>query len=178
MNITTLAREPQAQLELNSIGLVAVGETTRAICFDAYAANRTTGAAILIDPDTNATVGALMIEQPHDRTQAAGPVTQSERSARFGHGPAAVFLGDREDLAVHLERRLFDRGAAVARIRVWNEDVAGVIAAGGLLALVTGDHAPSLQLPEEDEAAADAVIRWLEARHTVNPENVTDGEGI
>ena len=73
---------------------------------------------------------------------------------------------------------MFDRGAAVARANVWNADIAGLIAAGGLLALVTGDHAPSFELPEDDESAADAVIRWLEARHTVYPENLNDGEGI
>ena len=36
-------------------------ETARAAVFDPYRKNRITGSAILIDPVTNATAGALMI---------------------------------------------------------------------------------------------------------------------
>ena len=177
VNITTLEREAGAELRLNSIGLVAV-ETTRAICFDAYADNRITGAAILMDPETNATIGALMIERPLDRTHFAGPVTSAERTARFGHSPATIFLGDREELAIIIERRLFDRGAAVVRLSEWNETSAVIVKSAGLLAIVTGVQAPSLDLPEDNERAADAIIRWLEDRHTVHTEDLSEGEGI
>ena len=49
VNVNTLDREPGATIALNSIGHVTI-ETTRAIYFDSYRDNRTTGAAILIDP--------------------------------------------------------------------------------------------------------------------------------
>lgn len=47
-------------LELNDIGRVAI-RTTTPLVVDTYGDNRTMGAMILIDPATNATVGALMV---------------------------------------------------------------------------------------------------------------------
>lgn len=47
-------------LELNDIGRVTI-RTTTPLVVDTYGENRTMGAMILIDPVTNATVGALMV---------------------------------------------------------------------------------------------------------------------
>jgi sulfate adenylyltransferase subunit 1 len=178
IDIRTLEREANAQIEMNGIGRVSI-ETTRAINFDSYAANRITGAAILIDPSTNITVGALMIEKPLEYAHAHGPVTSVERATRFGHGPAAVFVGQRESLAQVLERRLFDRCSAVAVIRQWTSAVEKAMIAAGILCIVVNKRAPSLELPPDDERAADLAVRWLEQRHAVNTEHEwTDGEGI
>jgi sulfate adenylyltransferase subunit 1 (EFTu-like GTPase family) len=49
-------------LEVNSISVVRV-ETARPLVFDPYLANRVTGSFILIDPATNATVAAGMIDR-------------------------------------------------------------------------------------------------------------------
>ena len=48
---------------MNGIGVLRI-ETSRPIYFDAYTQNRATGSVILIDPETNATVGAGMILAP------------------------------------------------------------------------------------------------------------------
>jgi adenylyl-sulfate kinase len=62
LNIETLEEMTAAQLALNEIGRV-VFETHRPIFCDPYRMNRVTGSFIVIDPATNQTVGAGMIER-------------------------------------------------------------------------------------------------------------------
>ncbi|MBL8291468.1 MAG: sulfate adenylyltransferase subunit CysN [Bryobacterales bacterium] len=124
VNVNSLEHEPAAQLELNEIGALAL-ETTKPLFYDAYRRNRHTGAIILIDPITNATLAAGMIlERERPQTTAAHPgklhlqfatgrLTPAERYARMGHLPVTIWLTSRADLAWLLERRLFDRGCAV-----------------------------------------------------------------
>jgi sulfate adenylyltransferase subunit 1 len=62
VDINTLERnEYDANFALNDIGHIKI-RTSAPIFFDAYTRNRTTGSFILIDPGTNETVGAGMIE--------------------------------------------------------------------------------------------------------------------
>ena len=122
VNIKTLEHETAEHLEMNGIGVLRI-ETSRPIYFDAYRQNRTTGSLILIDAETNATVGAGMILGSviveRDRPKAAAldlkheRVTPVERIARYRHGGDTISLGDRKALARLLERQLFDRGCAV-----------------------------------------------------------------
>lgn len=49
------------QLEMNDIACISL-HTAAPLTFDAYSQNRTTGSLIFIDPDTNDTVGAGMID--------------------------------------------------------------------------------------------------------------------
>ncbi len=61
LDVDTLAREDSAgELRLNDIGRIRL-RTSEPLVADTYAANRTTGAFILIDEATNETVGAGMI---------------------------------------------------------------------------------------------------------------------
>jgi len=61
LDINTLHREESVkQLTMNEIGRVKL-RTMKPLMFDAYKDNRSTGAFILIDEDTNDTVGAGMI---------------------------------------------------------------------------------------------------------------------
>ncbi|RWL22655.1 MAG: sulfate adenylyltransferase subunit CysN [Mesorhizobium sp.] len=60
VNVNDFAHEAAKSLEMNEVGICNI--STRApIAFDTFAENRTTGAFILIDRITNATVGAGMI---------------------------------------------------------------------------------------------------------------------
>ena len=59
-NIGTLAHEPADTLEMNGIGVVNI-DLLRPIALDLYGENRSTGAFILIDAETNSTVAAGMI---------------------------------------------------------------------------------------------------------------------
>ena len=125
LNVNTLAHEQTAGLALNEIGLVEI-ETARPLFFDSYRKNRATGAFILIDPVSNATVAAGMIAERKDDERkgdlsaalrsdefSAGRLTPAERYARWRHQPATVWLTARRDLAYLVERRLFDRGCLV-----------------------------------------------------------------
>lgn len=61
-NINTLEKEQNvSELAMNDIAEIAI-HTAQPLVFDAYAENKVTGSLIIIDPDTNETVGAGMIK--------------------------------------------------------------------------------------------------------------------
>ncbi|MEO6965290.1 MAG: sulfate adenylyltransferase subunit CysN [Acidobacteriaceae bacterium] len=129
IDVNTMERPAATQLGLNDIGIVEF-EATRNLSFDLYSQNRSSGSFILIDPLTNATMGAGMIienlgetnrgeenEATHQENGAVSagslgstPVGVAERVHRSGHHPAAVWLGARTSLAAGLERTLFEAG--------------------------------------------------------------------
>ncbi|WP_108947100.1 sulfate adenylyltransferase subunit CysN [Shewanella halifaxensis] len=63
IDVNSLEKQTACQLELNEIGNCHI-VTTEQVQFDAYDANRSTGAFIVIDRLTNVTVGAGMIRKP------------------------------------------------------------------------------------------------------------------
>jgi len=122
INVNTLQNELAEQLEMNGIAEVEV-ETNQPLFLDPYAASRSTGSFILIDPFSNATVGAGMVretsldevapleEKSHAWLRgAAGAVTADERQRRHGHKPGIFLLGNRAALAKSLDRALFHDG--------------------------------------------------------------------
>jgi bifunctional enzyme CysN/CysC len=121
IDVNTLEKRPAPTLELNSIGVCEV-EVDQLVCIDNYSANRSTGALIVIDRLSNATIGAGMIsvDASHsaahtDATSSTVHVTREERAARYGQSPATVmFIGisgaGKSTMAHGLERRLFDMG--------------------------------------------------------------------
>jgi bifunctional enzyme CysN/CysC len=72
INVNTLRREESESLALNEIGRVRI-ETARRVAFDPYVKNSGTGAFILIDRITNATLAAGMIldREPAETTAEA-----------------------------------------------------------------------------------------------------------
>jgi sulfate adenylyltransferase large subunit len=104
VNIQTLEPEQAATLELNSIGVVEV-ETTRPLFLDTYAAQRTTGSFILIDPASHATVAAGMVRE-----------VLSGRAASDKKAVAAVAIRDLE-LLRQVETALGKSGVDVVRTR-------------------------------------------------------------
>jgi sulfate adenylyltransferase subunit 1 len=181
INITTLQQEAVDRLEMNGIGVLRI-ETSRPIYFDTYAENRGTGSFILLDPATNATVGAGMIlsaiQVERDLRTAEvslGRVTPVERMARYRHAGATVSLGSRQKLAWLLERKLFDRGCAV----VIAEDASIDVHETGLLVLLLSSQPEELDLPAEDSQAAAEIVRRLEDSGVLLiDESLTEGEGI
>jgi sulfate adenylyltransferase subunit 1 len=126
VNVNTLAQEQATRLEMNEIGAVEF-EANVALFFDPYSSNRTTGSFILIDPISNATVGAGMIQEDaraeatenlQEQELASQTLTQTtptavtpqERYERHGHYPGVLLLEKRPELAARLERALFDKG--------------------------------------------------------------------
>jgi len=188
VNIKTLEHEPADRLEMNGIGVLRI-ETSRPIYFDAYTQNRFTRSVILIDPETNATVGAGMILAPviveRDRSKAAAldlrheRVTPAERIARYRHGGDTVSLGDRRTLAWLLERKLFDRGCAVTVIEQASAEALAALEQAGLLVLLVSKKPAEWDLPQDDSEAADRVIASLEETEVLlRKESLTGGEGI
>ena len=121
-NIGTLAHEAADTLEMNAIGVVSI-ELLRPIGLDRYAENRTTGAFILIDAATNATVAAGMITSAGVDTSdgavepaASGPVTAIERAARWGHQGGVLSLTGPAGPIDLIERSLFSTGVVTQRI--------------------------------------------------------------
>ena len=125
VNVRTFAHEPAQKLEMNDIASIKF-ESASPLFFDPYERNRTTGSFILIDPLSNATVGAAMLDEnqpitsPHTSSLetdapvlAQTPVTSAERFMRHGHRPALILAEGRYTLAVLLERALFQRGFEV-----------------------------------------------------------------
>ena len=132
VDVNTLHRSPAPDLQLNEIGRCSI-TLSQSIYFDAYKRNRSTGAFIIIDRLTNATVGAGMItdrdaartkaaweasEEGSQKLESMTDVSSAERSARFGQEPATVLLTGltgtgKSTIARALERALFDKGRAV-----------------------------------------------------------------
>jgi sulfate adenylyltransferase large subunit len=117
--IGTLTREPAESLEMNGIGAVTL-TLLRPIAVDLYGENRSTGAFILIDAETNATVAAGMITAASNpaAVDATGPVTAEERAARWGHRSGVLELSGPVEVIDRIERSLFVRGVITARIEV------------------------------------------------------------
>jgi sulfate adenylyltransferase large subunit len=129
VNMNNLTEHPAEQLEMNEIAFVEF-EASSPLFFDPYERNRATGSFILIDPLSNATVGAGMIreetaskqsgqvlQQPASGDAAHGGVTEQERGKRYGHFPAVLLVNDRRDVAKRLERSLLERGFVVFLLR-------------------------------------------------------------
>jgi len=121
-DINSLVHEPAQTLEMNGIGVVVLN-LLRPIALDLYSENRSTGAFILIDPESNATVAAGMInaisrltENEASAANQSGAVTGIERSARWGHRGGLLELSGPADLVDQIERSLFVKGAVTTRI--------------------------------------------------------------
>ena len=95
-------------------------------------------------------------------------MTPAERMARYGHAAATVSLGPRTQLALLLERKLFDRGCAVV---ISNQtDPHALATDAGLLVLLVSDQEPDWYLPEDDAKAADQIVATLEDAGVLLPE--------
>ena len=110
IDVNTQTHHSSTQLHLNEIGLVEV-VLNAPIPFDPYSVCQGTGAFIIIDRLTNATVGAGMIVGLSDLEDELGPVTQEEFEARLGQKAKILWLGsDQLQLAEETGRRLFNLG--------------------------------------------------------------------
>jgi sulfate adenylyltransferase subunit 1 len=113
VNVNTLEQESVSSLQMNDIAYVEF-ETVSPLFFDPYTQNRITGSFILIDPISNATLGAGMIradladQTAADIAQEPAAVTSSERYKRHGHHPGLILVEGNSALAARLERALFD----------------------------------------------------------------------
>jgi sulfate adenylyltransferase subunit 1 (EFTu-like GTPase family) len=152
VDIQTLAGQPASELRLNEIGAVLV-EAQRPLFFDPYRRNRFTGSFILLDPLTNETVGAGMIE------------SAVVEDAGGGLRSASVTIERNPDVLWLLARRLVENGH---RVVVLSSQVLLVGPAGAAA------DAPSVELffaagtlPENPGSALDRIHQELVRRGVV-----------
>jgi bifunctional enzyme CysN/CysC len=117
VDVDTLEHLAGRTLGLNEIGFCNFS-TSIPIAFDPYEENRDTGAFILIDRYTNATVGAGMISFGLRRAANihlhAALVSRTERETLNGHKPAVLWFtglsgSGKSTIANLVERRLYER---------------------------------------------------------------------
>ncbi len=127
-DVETLEDHPAVSLGMNEIG-VALVETSRPVVADQYRDNHVTGSFILIDPDTNGTVGA-------------GMVRRSLHESKQRHSTSAVIvLGNRNALLQQLEQRLLASGYAVVTTRVLRRALWQSLLQIGVITLVASETA-------------------------------------
>ena len=195
VNVNTLENDLPATLELNEIGSVEI-EATRPLFFDAYRVNRWTGCFILIDPVSNATLAAGLIDEPRAEDAPkldfkTGQVTAEERYARAGHLPVTVWLTARKELASLVERRLFDRGCQVQSLTDEIEshllpELSRLLNRAGLIVVCSSLDPPPPgaiaftpgSLPSADLAAVDHIVAELDQRGIFLPADFSSAEGI
>ena len=124
VDVNTLHRSDANELQLNDIARVHIS-CTRPVAIDPYRQNRITGAFILIDRSSNATVAAGMVRQALTGHQHEEPAThaadslvsQADRSRVLGQQGGVIWLtglpkAAKSLVAAELERQLIASGHA------------------------------------------------------------------
>jgi bifunctional enzyme CysN/CysC/sulfate adenylyltransferase subunit 1 len=187
VDVNTLQHLPSKRLAMNDIASVRF-ETTTPLLFDPYRTNRATGSLVLIDPITNATVGAVMITQ-----DAAHQHASDEGFPHSTIAPALVLLPNRQQLADALLQTLNQAGHRAIALDDIYIPASGLVAAvratqlAGAVAVITNadlpvDFAAQVQtflpqeryfqsntLPADDTAALQALLSTLDP-HNDSPE--------
>ncbi len=193
VDVITMQHSSATALGLNDIGVVEF-ESTSPLFFDLYAENRIAGSFILIDPLTNATVGAGMITRnlaqkkavatsqlpsaltAEEMTSLPRLVTAAERFQKQGHAPAAIWLGTQASLAQRLERILFDSGHNALWVEDKDRDLLSTrdcvrtLYVAGIVALYTAAHHA-----EHEPSHLPAIIHaTLQSAHVLDARHVLD----
>ncbi|HZY67436.1 MAG TPA: sulfate adenylyltransferase subunit CysN, partial [Devosia sp.] len=117
-NVNTLEQSAARTLELNEVGTLTIA-TDKPIAFDSYASNGVTGAFILIDRISNATLGAGVIDFGLRRAQNLSwqsfDVNRDVRAKLKGQQPAIVWFtglsgSGKSTVANLIEKRLAAEG--------------------------------------------------------------------
>ncbi len=166
LDLESLREVSASTLEANDLGEVRLS-ATRSLVFDRYRDNRATGAFVVIDPESNATVAAGMIREPYlgeGSHHFYSQVSAEARARRLGHRGLAVLLdgglaADSADRVANLEAELFRRGVVVAQVGL-DLDAAVALARAGVISLVA---VAATGRERAREALRAAKITWIEA---------------
>ncbi|MDD2761146.1 MAG: sulfate adenylyltransferase subunit CysN [Methylomonas sp.] len=135
IDVNTLEHHDANELKLNEIGHCTIA-VNAPVVFDPYKLNKSTGSFIVIDRLTNVTVGAGMITGDASEEDWS-PVSAEERATRFSQIASIICLtgSNAEQMAYHLERKLFDTGHAATVLENANDELAAAVKNAGLLGL-------------------------------------------
>lgn len=145
VDVNSLGHLTGTEIAMNDIAAIEL-ETTLPLFFDPYRECKATGSFVLIDPLSNATVAAGMIQaaiEGRRLVQSASSETrvkQEQGRARRGHPAAVVWVEGEPELAESIERGLLDSGWRAALIDAADFDSAelrGAIRALQLAGVVT-----------------------------------------
>lgn len=132
IDVNSQQAKPASELNLNEIGEVSV-HLDQPICFDGYSENKTTGALIVIDPISHATLAAGMITgKSQNNKEHAKVISAQEKAKRFMQRPCIVSLT--KEQAEPLDTRLFELGKLSA---ITTNEHAQAFKEAGLISLVT-----------------------------------------
>ncbi|MFZ1775347.1 MAG: sulfate adenylyltransferase subunit CysN [Rhizobiaceae bacterium] len=116
VDVNTLVHSPASSLPMNGIGQARIS-LQAPLAFDPYNVNRVTGAFVLIDKMTNATLGAGMIGANPGRHVTTQPlaVSRDERAAMKAQKPAVLWFtglsgSGKSTIANLVEKRLHAAG--------------------------------------------------------------------
>jgi sulfate adenylyltransferase subunit 1 (EFTu-like GTPase family) len=157
VDIQTTEKRESSQLQMNDIAEVEF-DTSLPLFFDAYAENREMGALILIDPVTNATVGAAMI------VAAVAPL---EKGATQTTGAGFVWLRGLPEEAAALRDALRNRGRTAVIVDdslISEESLAGAVRAlqlAGVTAISARASLSASTLEAIREVAGDSYFESL-----------------
>jgi bifunctional enzyme CysN/CysC/sulfate adenylyltransferase subunit 1 len=192
VDVNTLAEHSADQLEMNGIASVEF-ETSNPLFFDPYDRNRTTGSFILIDPISNATVGAAMIREALAQDEA-DPVTENaralkskgiavtsaERHRRHGHRSAIISVAGGLLVAEKLERALFDRNFEVLLVKHSEIPEASMpavltkLVAAGLVVVFWTEKDSSFDLSVLEKLAGNFVFRLSDTESNQSEQKVCE----
>ncbi len=176
VDVNTMNHEAAQELGMNGIAVLEL-ETNSPLFFDGYEHSRTTGSLILVDPLSNATVGAGMIREDLSRPQSVGDeqgsraseigggaVTLQERIVRHGHRPGIFLLGNDDSLGESADRALFEMGFETSLLRGDQLSPASVAALlshlwrAGLVVLLVSDRISPQTLRDLEAVAGDSLF--------------------
>jgi hypothetical protein len=169
IDVNTLEHHDANELKLNEIGHCTVA-VNAPVVFEPYKRNKTTGSFIVIDRLSNITVGAGMITGDASEEDWA-PVSAEERATRFGQIASAITLSgsSAQQVAYHLERKLFDTGHAATILETCNEELVAAIKHAGLLCLsLDGKSIHSDVAFNCDEYSVDEIYAALKNRGLIH----------
>ncbi|WP_163369629.1 sulfate adenylyltransferase subunit CysN [Endozoicomonas acroporae] len=160
VDVNSLAHHPAEQLALNEIGLCQL-RLTRAVPVDSYQRNRQTGAFIVIDRLSNATVAAGMVRGVSERTQQDS-LSRVHRQQRLGQKGGVFKVAGQH--AKIIERQLFDRGFYPLVIgsddEQWAAKADALLKAEVAVLIITEDEVA-------DNASVDSVVDTIVASLTL-----------
>jgi len=188
-DIERLSPNGAGSLQLNDIGQVEI-ETAEPLVFDSYRDNRSTGGFILIDPITNLTMAAGLVEHAVRATGrrksklAFEPtaITPAERASLYGHQAAIVDLSARPAIIHLAERALLEQGVHVFA-RLSSDVPVRALLNAGFIVLDTQPGSPNAisaagLSDESEEAVLELIERLRRAGVFLEHDAVQFGEGI
>jgi sulfate adenylyltransferase subunit 1 len=188
VDVNTMEHESVQELGMNGIAVLEL-ETSSALFFDGYHESRTTGSFILMDPLSNATVGAGMIREDLAKPQPVGnepgkqplrvgrsPVSAQERMDRHGHRPSIVLIPD-DLVSEGADRALFETGFETIRLDARKFSPQSLAASlslswsAGLLVLLVSDDVSRETRRVLEAVAGDSWFELSGAEVRLNREN-------